>query len=103
MVEVNHHVSKTATELFWKVALKFFPKLRSAAETQKTYQFKTIRKKLYEEKVPNIFMEIGYKNRSTGEVEVVHDASTPVKQFPPNQYEKLYEIATLKVSPDRFL
>ena len=42
-------------------------------------------------------MEIGYKNRENGEISVFQGKATPKSNFPPHQYEKLYETATVKV------
>ena len=98
LIELNHKVSKTATDLFWKTALLYIHKLKSAPGNKATHQFKTIRKKLYEGNIPDIHLEIGYKDRTTGKIDVVEDISTPVRQFPPSKFEKLFEIASIKVS-----
>ena len=98
LLESSHKVSKTATDLFWKVALKLFPKLKTSIGNKRTCQFKTIRRKMYDDCVPEVSLEIGYKNKRTGDVQVVNERCTPVKQFPPSQFEKFYEIGSLKVS-----
>ena len=99
MIELNHRVSKTATELFWKTALKYFPKMKSAVGNRRTAQFKTIRKKLYDgSTIPEVKMEIGYRNKRTGELELVNCSVTPVKNYSPANYEKIFEIASVKVS-----
>lgn len=42
-------------------------------------------------------MEIAYKEKATGEVNIVEDSThTPVSKFPPNLYTKLYEQATVE-------
>lgn len=97
LTEVKHKVSKTATDHFWRTALQFFPKLKSAHGDKKTNQFKSYRKNMYEDLMPPISLEIGYKNRTTGIIEVVNETYTPIKRYPPSQYEKLFEIATVKV------
>ena len=97
LIEINHKVSKTATDLFWKIGLIYFPKLRATAN-KKTCQFKTIRRKIYDDCIPEINMEIGYKKLTTGELQVVNEKYTPVKQYSPKEYEKLFEIASIKVS-----
>ena len=98
LTEINHCVSKTASEIFWRTALKYFPKLHGAKGKKKTLQFKTIRRKMYDEKVPAVTMEIGYRNRDTGEIKIVKDSITQVKNFPPDKFDKLFEIGTVEVS-----
>ena len=101
MTELDHTVSKVATNCFWKLALKFMPKLLRAKEIQKIKRkipkFKQIRENMYEKKTPKVDMEIGYRNRETDELTVVKDTVTPKSRFPPHQFEKCYEIATVKV------
>ena len=44
-------------------------------------------------------MEIGYKDKETDEVTVIENTTvTPKSRFPQNTFEKMYEIATVKVS-----
>ena len=102
LVEIDHSVSKSASELFWKLALHYFPKLHSCIGKKKTPQFKTIRRHMYNNLVPPIQLEIGYKDRNSGEVTIVKDTITPIKRFSPAKYEKLYEIGTVQVSLDTF-
>lgn len=98
LTEIRHRVSKSATDHFWRTALHFFHKLKSAPGNKRTNQFKSVRRAMYTDVVPIISLEIGYKNRTTGEIEVVNDISTPLKRYSPHQYEKLYEIGTVKVN-----
>ena len=98
VIESNHNVSKVASDLFWRKAMIHFPKLKSAPGNKRTPQFKSIRRKMHEDLLPKISLEIGYKNRVTGEIEVVKDTCTPLKRFSPSRYEKLFEIGTIKVS-----
>ena len=97
VIENQHRISKRGSESFWRAALKFFPKLKSAPGNKKTQQFKTIRRNLYKDKLPEISLQIGYKHRTTGEIKVVTDTFTHRKQYSPSEYEKLYEIGTIKV------
>lgn len=97
--EINHCVSKSASEAFWKLGLHFFPELHCAlGRRKKTCQFKTIRKHMYDNLLPPVQLEIGYQSKSTGEITVVNDSITPLKRFPKDQYEKVYEIGTVKVN-----
>lgn len=52
---------------------------------------------MYDDLVPEVSLEIGYKDKTTGEITVVKDTITPLKQFGTSKYEKLYEIGTVKV------
>ena len=97
-MEIDHSVSKCASEQFWKIGLQYFHRLNNAFGTKKTNQFNSIRKKIYKDKIPPIDLEIGYKDKTSGEVILVNDNITPVKQFPPSKFEKLYEIGTVQVS-----
>lgn len=98
LAEVDHCVSKTASEVFWKIGLQYFHRLHTALGRKKTSQFNSIRRQLFKDKLPNIDIETGYKEKSSGEVVVVNESITPVKQFPQSRYEKLYEIGTVQVS-----
>ena len=101
LIEVDHRVSKQASEEFWRLANDLFPKLYDAKgdRGRKIPQFCHIRRKLYEQKVPPVKMEIAYKSKETGEVTVVANVTkTPVSRFPANTHRRLYEIASVDVS-----
>ena len=99
LAEVDHCVSKTASESFWRIAMHYFPLLANAkGRKKKTPLFKTVRKHIYEDLVPPVKLEIGYKNKITGEIEIVEDTVTPVKQYSSANYEKIFEIGTVEVS-----
>ena len=101
VTEVDHHVSKSASNAFWKLSNKYFHRVYLAKEregrTKKIPQFKQVRETLYAKKVPPISVEVAYKNNTTGEVVVEKGTTTPTSQYPPNLYCKLYEMATVKV------
>ena len=67
-------------------------------ERKKIPQFKQVRKTLYDKYTPEVKMEISYINKETNEVTVVKDTVTPKSRFPPHLYEKINEVATVKVS-----
>ena len=98
--EIDHDVSKVAANEMWRLATFFLPKISKAREIEKTSrklpQFSHIRRKLYKEKVPPVSLQIGFRNKETNETTVVTSSITPRKQFPPNKFEKLYEIASVK-------
>ena len=101
-IELDHQVSKTASNLFWKIAsskmIKMFEKKRTENIGRKTPQFQQIRRN-FNKTVPTISMDIGYIDKGTGELTVEHDLQqTPVKNYPPSQYKKAFEIAKVDVS-----
>lgn len=103
MCENEHRVSKEATNVFFELAKKWFQKLheakQSAGITKATPQFVHLRRLLNKKKLPPISLEVGYKNKEDGEITIRRNLkSNPVGQFPQNQFEKLYEIASVKVS-----
>lgn len=103
LMEMEHSVSKTASENFWKLGMQNFPKLQRAnrrGRKRKTSLFKTIRRNMYTDLLPEIELTIAYKNRETGEVKIVSEKNTPLKQYSPAKFDKLYEIGTLKVIYD---
>ena len=100
--ELLHNVSKTASNHLWKLActkvVKLFDIKRRQNISRKVPMFQQIRKKL-STNVPPITMEIGYINKTSGELEIERNLrSTPVKMYPPSLYQKAYEIATINVS-----
>lgn len=98
LTEIHHSVSKSASEAFWKIALMNFHKLQSSLNKKKTPQFKSIRRQMHKDLVPEIELEIAYKEKSSGEVIIIMDTVTPLKRFSPAKFEKLYEIGTVKVN-----
>lgn len=101
-LEINHRMSKTASNELWELAKSTFPRLHRAKMEErvckKIPKFPTLRDKLYATHVPKIRMEIAYKNKETGGITIIEDAlSTPVTRFHPHLYEKLYESAKVEV------
>ena len=101
LAELDHTISKVASNAIWKIAFSFIPKLMQAKSVEnvkrKVPGFDHIRKKMYEKRTPKVQLQIGYKNKLTNEVSVVHETATPQSRFPPDKFEKLYEVATVKV------
>ena len=103
LLELRHHVSKTASNEFWSTAVKLLPKLteakRIAQSRRRIPQFRSIRKKIYKENVPDIFIEVAYQHKETGDIIILQDLDkTPVNRFPPSIYKKLYETVRVNVS-----
>lgn len=102
MVEIDHNVSKTATDCFWELACKKMHQLMDTKKRngvkRKTPQFQQIRK-ILNEKVPDVNMEIGFIDKVSGELHIERNLEhTPLRQYPPSQFRKAYEIATIKVN-----
>ena len=99
--ELDHTVSKVASDCFWKIAQSFIPKIVEAKRvqniTKKVPQFTHIRRKMYKEEVPEVNLEIGYRHKETSEISIVKDTVTPKSRYPPNEYENFFEIASVKV------
>ena len=99
--EVNHRVSKRASAGFWNVARKWMLSLTAAFNKDRKKKFPKYhhtRKKITEEKVPPISLDIGYVHKETGELSIVKDSDkNPIHKFPPDVYEKVYEIGSIKV------
>ena len=100
MIEINHKVSKEASNQFWCLANAKFHELYVAKGNRgrKIPQFFQLRDKLNEKKVPPINMEIGFKSKEDGEITVVNAKSSPTSLYPPSNYKRLYEIVSVDVS-----
>ena len=100
-IERNHRVSKVAGNAFWCLARDWFHRLFVCKDRQnvrkKTPTFLQIRRTMYKQEVPPINMEFGYEHKETGVVSVARGEVTPKSQFPPNQYKKIWEVATVQV------
>ena len=102
-MEQRHHVSKSASDDFWRLASSAFPKLHRAKVnemiTNKIPQFTSQRLKTKKKEVPDITLEVAYQNNDTEEITVVQSEKTPKNRFNPQTYTKLYEIASVQVLP----
>ena len=102
LLEVNHRVSNRASNEFWSLAVKSFPRLLEAKQlegrTRKIPGFRSIRKHLHKNHIPEILMDVCYEVKATGDMIILNNLeSIPVKKFPPSKYKKLYETAKVKV------
>lgn len=101
-MELDHNVSKSATDAFWKLSCDRMPGLFRAKEIEqirkKVPQFTHIRRSIYDKKSPDVDLQIGYANKMTGEVTEVNSNVTPTSQYPRSDYQKVYEIASVKVN-----
>ena len=101
--ENTHRASKTASNAFWDLANKHFYQLYSVKTAQgikrKIPKLPSLRKKVYDDNVPDVKLTIGYECKETGEIQVVQDVeSTPVSRFPPSTHRRVFEIAHVDVS-----
>ena len=101
-VEVGHRVSKVASEAFWELGKEWFRRLFESKKRQnirrKTPTFIHLRRQMYKNYVPPIYIELGYLNKDNGELTIIEDTTiTPTKQFPSHRFKKLWEIAHVKV------
>ena len=99
--EVNHKVSKSASSDFWNVAAKWMFSISSAFNNEKKNKFPKfghIRKKLKKQYVPRISLDTAFINKETKELTIAEDTERiPVKDFPPDKFEKVFEIASVQV------
>lgn len=97
--EIDHRVSKTASENFWRIASSFHDlHVAKGASRRKIPQLGHLRKKMYKDRVPDVHMEVGFQSKDTGEVTVLDDVAViPTSRFPTNQFRRLYEIASVDV------
>lgn len=101
MLENRHTISKTASNELWSLGRNYFVRMGELRQESfnKIPQLRSLRDKLHEEYVPNIKLEVAYQSKSTGDIIVMRDIeSTPVKQFPPSEFIKIYESASVEVS-----
>ena len=101
-IELNHQVSKVATQTFWELGKKWFHRMFLAKQSQniskKTPSFVHIRRKMNLNYVPPITLELAYQDKRTGEFSVVEESITPRARFPPHEYTKVWEIAHVQVT-----
>ena len=99
--ENDHKVSKKASSAFWNIARKWMFDLTTAFKNEKKKKFpkfEHIRRKLVKKNVPEVSMDIGYVHKKTNKLTIVKDTQkVPVKKFPTDTYEKVFEIASIKV------
>ena len=101
VVEIDHRVSKAASNAFWSLADSTFHKLYALKEQQNIKrnvpQFEHLRKILYKNNTPTIYMEVAYKNNETGEIITLQNIEKiPAKQYTKDKFTKLYEQASVK-------
>ena len=100
-LEMDHRVSKTASEAFWELGKWAFPRLYKAKIDEVVLKnipkFVSQRRKLHKDNVPPVHLEIGYLDKETKEVVLVEGDKTPKSRFHPTKFQKVYEVASVKV------
>ena len=96
MVQMKHNVSATASNTFWDLAFNFIPQVLEKRK-RKVPKFIQQRRKLVKNNCPPVFLEYYYKKKSTGEVVKFCGSVAPMKAYQNPSYEKLFEIAYVKV------
>ena len=98
--QLHHKVSATATDVFWKVALNFWPKMVEAKANEdrpkKTPLFQNQRNILYKRHCPKVQMQFGFLNVKDGSILKICSTTTPKMMNP--DYVRLYEEAHIKVN-----
>lgn len=101
MNESFHKVSKVASSEFWNISRKWMFALTSSFMKEKKKKFPKfahIRRKLKKNNVPRISLDTGYLHKNSNNITVAKDTEKiPVLEFPPDEYQKVFEIATIKV------
>lgn len=102
LLEIKHKMSKVASEECWRLAALKFQELHHAKVSEmvakKIPQFQNQRNKLYSKEVPAIHLKIGYQNRETKAITVVESETTPLSIFKSSEYQKIFEVAYVKVN-----
>ena len=100
--QLSHKVSLRATNKFWSLSMRFLPRLQELHDLERKVkpipQFVHQRRQLYKQKCPQIQMEFAFRKKVDGSIRLVKSETAPVKELERNpEYEKLYEIASIKV------
>jgi hypothetical protein len=106
VTELTHNVSKTASNEFWALAKQCFSDLFAAKVAEgvrkRVPSFKYLRRKMQDDNLPDIEMEIGYTDKATGEITIVTDLKkTPLSKFPAHLFAKTHEKCSIKVKTRR--
>ena len=100
VAQVRHHVSAAGANAFWDAAFKFIPLLQT--RTKKVPKFVHQRRKLVQNYSPPVEMEYVFRKKSDNSIVKYKGTTAPVKEFPSSDFEKLCEMAYVKVSTSIF-
>lgn len=65
---------------------------------RKIPMFQQIRRTFHAKNTPKVNLQLAYRNKENEEITIVRDEVTPKSRFPSQQYEQMYEIATVEVN-----
>ena len=101
-IQLNHNFSIAAADSFWKLSMASVSHLLASKENSNVRKgvpgFIHLKRKMYEDQCPKVYMKFVYRNKNTGEIEIHKGDKCPRSQFPKSQYIKLYEEAHIKVN-----
>ena len=96
---MKHHVSAAAANHFWDLSLQYVPLVLNQRQ-RKVPKFNQKRRRILEDHCPPIYMEFFYRNRYDGTIVHYKGSKAPIKAYQnDHKYEKLYELAYVKVNP----
>ena len=103
LAQMKHHVSAEAANAFWDLAFKYVQPCLQQRQ-KRIPKFVQQRRKLIEDNCPEVHMEFTYRNKITGQIVKYKGKTAPVKMYETNSnYEKLYEMAYVKVKAKKYM
>ena len=100
LVELNHTVTKAATNAFWRLATSLLPSLFDAKKrldvTRKIPQFVHIRRQLHKRFLPDIDHSTAYRQEGSEEIVELRDHEK-LDEIQTNPFLKIYETASVSV------
>ena len=97
--QVKHKVSANAANAFWDIAFKFIPSVQEQRH-KKVPKYSHQRRKMNQSYCPPIHLEFTLRDKKDGGIVKVKGSTAPTKAYENNpEYEKLYEVAYVKVYP----
>ena len=100
--QLTHQVSISAANAFWSLAFENVCKIHQLKGDEGIRkgipQFVHMRRVMYKEACPKIWMSFTFKNLDDGSIITVQDDHTPLSRYQRDpKYQKLYEEAHIKV------
>ena len=99
LVELDHTVSKAASNEFWRLATSLIPQLFETKTrlgiSRKTPQFVHVRRKLHQKFLPKIHHSTAYQHEDTGEIISVPDTEDIHRND--SSFSKVFETASVSV------
>ena len=97
---INHKISVQGATYLWKIAFQWIGKImemKTLENIAKVPQFPHLRRKIISQLVPDVKIELGYKNLQTGEIIKTTPSSVAhVKNYQDQtKFQKLFEITSI--------